>query len=141
MNATPSTARLLFELDRLSRNALTRRDDLATLLDTAALANEMETLDGLSFLAKFVVSTHGIMARIGPGGTGYDALQREFSGNLEKARSLLQQLIARTPQEIRPRLEREYLALSADGLQNLLALYRDLSWYKNYLIDTRTEKK
>jgi len=141
MTVTPSTARLLSELDRLSSDALTCRDDLAVLLDAAVLAGETRTLDSLSFLAKFVVRTHGIMTRIGPGANGYDVLQREFSANLEKARDLLRSLIAHTPQDARPRLERDYLALRPDALQSLLALYRDLSWYKNYLIDTRTGKR
>ena len=141
MNGTPSTTRVLSELDRLSRNALTRRNDLALLLDAATLAGEAETLERLSFLAKFVARTYGMMSRIGPGGTGYAVLQRECSDNADKARDLLRRLIAQTPGEVRPRLERDYLTLTPEGFTNLLALYRDLSWYKNYLIDTRTDPR
>lgn len=131
------TATLLASLDELSKHTLVRRADLGTLIEVAASANKRDTLEKLSFVAKFLVRTYGIMKRIGPQGNGYDTLRGEFSTNLATSRPLMEDLLAGAPEDVRKRMTNDYLSLTPASIDNLLLLFRDLSWYKNWLIDTR----
>jgi hypothetical protein len=81
------------------------------------------------------------MTRIGRKGEGYDRLANEFSEAAAKTRTLVTSLIAGSPDDVRERFTSTYLAMTQEGLENLLSLCRDLSWYKNWLIDTKRERK
>ena len=136
----PSTSALLDTLDSFSGGKLTRRNDLGTLLHLAELHHQRELLQNLSFLAKFVSKTYGIMERIGSDGQGYDALATEFTSNLEKARSQAQRLIGFGSSDLRKKFDTTYFAMTPEALNNFLALLYDLSWYKNWQIDHPGEK-
>jgi hypothetical protein len=135
MNFSPSTLQLLDSLEALSGNRLTRRNDLGLLIEVAAERRHEHMLEQLSFHAKFISKTHGIMSRIGKDTDGYDKLLREFQAGLEKARGLLQGLLAETAPDIQHHYASTYLTMTAEGLQNFLALLHDLSWYKNWIND------
>ncbi len=137
MQLSTQTATLLNELDVLSRHRLTHRDDLGLLLELAARQRDAGLLDSLSFLAKFVSRTYGILQRIEKKTEGYGNLEREFGENLEKGKSLLRSLLQAAPSEVRGHFEMTYLTMHPVALEKLLALYYDLSWYKNWLIDNR----
>jgi len=129
------TVDLLASLDAFSGRKLTRRDDLGTLIELAALRNRHDLLGELSFLAKFISKTHGIMQRIGVQGEGYERLSREFIGAIEKSTGLMNSILADAPAEERQYFSSRYLALTPASLQDLLALCYDLSWYKNWMND------
>ncbi len=135
MKLTSSTENLLASLDAFSGNKLTRRTDLGLLLETAFQHKEESLLHELSFLAKFVSKSYGIMARIGKDGEGYESVAKEFSQNLEKATGLTRVLIMKAPPSVQEEFSTAYFATTPSSLQNLLDLYYDLSWYKNWLID------
>ena len=135
MQHSAATSDLLDTLEELSQGKLSRRDDLGTLIELATRHDQMPVLDDLSFLAKFVSKTYGIMARIGKEGQGYDGLQREFAASLENAGQKIRSLIAGAPEGEREPFLLRYLSPTPDALRNLLALCYDLSWYKNWLID------
>lgn len=135
MRLSPETSSLLFRLRSFSGNRLTREQDLGTLLELGSASDRTAILEDLSFLAKFLSRTHGIMQRIGAKGDGYDALAREFQDSLQRASGLIRQLLEGAPAEVRQEMTATYLGLSHECLANLLALLYDLSWYKNWLID------
>jgi hypothetical protein len=130
-----ATVDLLASLDAFSCQKLTRRDDLGALLELAAIHNRHDLLNELSFLAKFISKTHGIMHRIGVHGEGYDKLFGEFTAAIKKSTALVNSILANAPAEERQRFTSSYLALTPAALQDLLALCYDLSWYKNWVID------
>jgi hypothetical protein len=130
-----ATADLLASLDVFSGRKLTRRDDLGTLLELAALHKQRDVLDELSFLAKFISKTHRIMLRIGVQGEGYDKLSRELTNAITKATSLLDSILSNAHARDRQHFASNYMALTPASLQDLLALCYDLSWYKNWMID------
>ena len=140
MQFDPSTSALLDALDAFSGKKLTKRNDLGTLIHLAELHQQRELLHNLSFLAKFVSKTYGMMNRIGKDQQGYDTLSAEFASNLEKARSQTQQLIEFGPPELRLEFASTYFAMTPEALRNLLELLYDLSWYKNWQIDHPGEK-
>lgn len=129
------TLDLLASLDVFSGHKLTRSDDLGMLVELATVYSLQPTLSELSFLAKFICKTHGLIGRIGVHGNGYDKLAREFSEALKKAITLITVLLAEAPQDTRQRFESLYMSLTSGSLDSLLALCYDLSWYKNWLID------
>ncbi len=141
MELLPSTVEFVSKLDSFSAHKLSRRDDLGVLIDLASRSGRSEILDELSFLAKFVSKCHAIMMRIGPGGQGYDKLMAEYTANLEKARTLLRSLFSSSTPNLQRHFESTYLDMSHQSLQNLLALFYDLSWYKNWQIDVSRRKK
>lgn len=135
MQHSKPTVNLLASLDAFSDHKLTRRDDLGALIELAALHNRQELLNELSFLAKFISKTHGIMQRIGMQGEGYDKLSREFTAAIKKSTSLMVSVLSDAQAIERQRFASRYLALTPASLQDLLALCYDLSWYKNWMID------
>lgn len=130
-----STSNLLLALERLSRNKLTRREDLGVLLDLAHDRGADQELEELSFQAKFAVRAFTIMKRIGREGEGYDRLTAEFGVSLDKVRTLVAALLQGAEHDIRARLSSTYLAMTPESMDHLLALLYDLSWYKNWRID------
>lgn len=138
MPLSASTSGLLSALDDFSRHRLTRQEDLGILLELAFRRQLAGALGELAFSAKFVSRTHGIMKRIGKDGAGYVALEKQFGEQLEAATGLVRMLTADAPEGTRDRFAREYFSLTPDALGNLLALFYDLSWYKNWLIDHET---
>ncbi len=85
---SPSTVELLAALGAFSSGRLTRPDDLGLLFESAARGGVPEEFDELSFQAKFVHRTFGIMQRLGKDGQGYDRLQGEFQAALERCGAL-----------------------------------------------------
>lgn len=137
MQLSKTTVDLLATLDTFSGRKLTRREDLGALIELATLSNRQTELNNLSFFAKFISKTIGIMKRIGKNGEGYDKLEHEFTEAIEKSRALLTTLLAPAPSATRQHFSNQYLVLTPDALQNLLSLCYDLSWYKNWMIDQR----
>lgn len=127
---------LLEDLRTLSGGRLRKEQDLRLLLDAARTGGRGTELEDLSFLAKFLHRTHGIMLRIGRDGEGYQRLAEEFGRSLENASGVARALVRSLPAPERERMEREYLAMSPASLERLLDLFHDLGWYKNWLIDT-----
>jgi len=135
MRLSESTLLLLQQIDAFSGRKLGRSNDLGVLIEIAAGHNRGKALAELSFVAKFLSKTHGILQRIGPEGEGFGRLSEEFTRNLERARIVFAEMLAHCPDDERMVLHARYLALTAAALQEMLALLYDLSWYKNWLID------
>ena len=133
----PSTTAILDNLDALSQRRLHRREDIGVLLDLGAHAELADILQDLAFLAKFLTRTFGIMQRIGREGNGYDRLESEFALNLDVVRGHVRTLLGSAPDDIRDRFAASYLAMTPNGLSNLIALLGDLTWYKNWLLDSK----
>jgi hypothetical protein len=135
MQLSPETAALISQLRTFSDSKLTRENDLGLLLDLALRNAQESLLENLSFYAKFVSRTYGIMKRIGKVGNGYDRLLEEFTENLTKATDLARSLVTNGSPEVRHHFASTFFATTPEALDNLLALFYDLSWYKNWLID------
>jgi hypothetical protein len=137
MTLSSPTIALLDTLDTLSRRRLSRREDLGVLLDLGTPPGGVPVLDDLSFRAKFLTRTFGIMQRIGREGSGYDRLESEFAAVLEVVRGHLRTLLGDAPDDVRDRMTASYLALTPGGMSNLMELLGDLTWYKNWLLDRK----
>jgi hypothetical protein len=141
MQLSPATTSLLTSINSFSGGKLTRGDDLGVLIETATSHAKRDTLDELSFLAKFVSRIYGIMQRIGKDGEGYQRVAEQFTLNLEKATALVRLLIGSSPTEIQRHFNATYFVTTTTALQNLLNLFYDLSWYKNWRLDHPDEER
>ena len=135
MDIGPSILQLLTSLDLLSGHKLTRRDDLAALIELATRGGELGVLEELSFHAKFVSRSSRMMKRIGKDADGYEKLLHECTASLDHSKELLRALLIEAPHETHDHFASTYFALTTEGFQNFQALLHDLSWYKNWLID------
>jgi hypothetical protein len=138
MQLSSTTLALLETLDTVSGRKLSRQEDLGTLIELAAMNQQQSELNDLSFLAKFVSKTYGIMERIGRGAEGYDKLTQQFTENMEKGKTLLRVLIGTGSADVKHQFESTYFAMTPSALQALLELFYSLSWYKNWQIDNRS---
>ncbi len=130
-----TTQALIDTLTEFSGNKIARPHDLGILLEVGRSQEYHSLLDELSFLAKFVRRSYGIMRRIGRDGEGYEKVSAEFMSNLNTVRDRIRTLIGAGAGEESVRFEGEYLELSQSALDNLMSLLYDLEWYKNWNID------
>ncbi len=77
------------------------------------------------------------MKRIGKEGEGYDKLFAEFSTNIKKSQSFITTLAENAEPDVKAHFSISYLSMNDRTMENLMQLFHDLSWYKNYTIDSR----
>ncbi len=121
---------------KVFRGKLTRHRDLAALIDLSQRAQRGELRAELSLHAKFVANSSRTLTRIGPDAESAQALSAEMQKELDTVKNLAGQLLAHGSDEQRKVFEETYFRLTPEALQNCLALCYDLSWYKNWLLDT-----
>jgi len=136
MNATLPPDDVMLALESISGGKLTRHRDLAALIDLSQRAQRGDLLADLSFHAKFVANSSRTLTRIGPDAESAQALSAEMQKELETVKNLAGQLLAHGSDEQRKVFEETYFRLTPEALQNCLALCYDLSWYKNWLLET-----
>jgi hypothetical protein len=137
MILTPEIKDLLSKISDASRHSLQRAMDLGILLQLSASHKRRDSMENLAFHAKFVTKSFELLKRIGTEGEGYDKLYAEFTSNIERCRALIKDIIEDGPEQTRILFEAQYLSLSTTAMENLMSLIHDLSWYKNYLIDSK----
>jgi hypothetical protein len=135
MQLSAPTLKLLNDVDGFSGSKLRRREDLGFLFELAHVSNAEDALADLSFQAKFLSRTFGILQRIGRGAEGADRLTGECERAIIAVREALRILVAGAPEGDRTQFSTRYLADSPEALQELLHLSYDLSWHKNWLLD------
>ena len=126
---------LLGLLKRYSGDKLTRPEDLALLLEAASQHKALDTLEELSFHAKFVANASEALQRIGTTDANAARLSTELQTEITTVTRLIRLLLAQSPLFIQERFTSSYFATTPEALQNFFSLCYDLSWYKNWLID------
>lgn len=137
MTLSRTTKELLETINTTSGGTLRRSMDLGVLIEIAHQHAMQSTLDDLAFAGKFLTKSFELMKRIGKGGEGYDTLEREFSAQTEKSRAMMTSIVAKADVVTVSHFTATYLAMDTVAMQNLMQLFHDLGWYKNYQIDHR----
>jgi hypothetical protein len=132
-----STKIILSDINEVSGKSLKRSLDLGALLQIAEEQSQKTMLDDLAFSAKFITKSFELMQRIGRDGNGYEKLSEEFSMQIKKSQEILKQLLDKTDAMTKAHFTGNYLEMNTLTMQNLMQLFHDLSWYKNYQIDKR----
>lgn len=126
---------LLAEINTVSGGRLKRSMDLGILLEMTQQHSLQASLDDLAFSSKFLIKSFDLMKRIGKGGEGYDKLEKEFTVQTERSRTLIAQIVEKADPMTMSHFRGTYLSLEPISLENVMQLFHDLSWYKNYQID------
>ncbi len=137
MTLSQETKNLLSEIGTSAGKPLRRALDLGALIEIARQHALEEQLNDLAFSSKFINKSFDLMQRIGRDGNGYEKISEEFSGQVKKSQEILTQLLQHADAMTRAHFSSEYLEMNTLTMQNLMQLFHDLSWYKNYLIDHR----
>lgn len=138
MILSQSTRSLLSAVNAASGNTLKRSLDLGVLLEIAVDRSKQELLDDLAFSSKFIIKSFELMQRIGKDGNGYEKLSAEFTAQIAKSQSVLRSLLESADAVTRAHFAGDYLEMNTLTMQNLMQLYHDLRWYKNYQLDQRS---
>lgn len=154
------TAKLLDEIEVFAQRKLRYRPEISALLELvprgsakgiplgdfalgstpltiASGLGRREMLADIIFLAKFLWNVYNLMQRIGPAEEGYPKLSAEFRDALEKFSTLIKTLIKESSEEMKEKFKTTFFSLSQESMSNLVQLASDLSWLKNYAIDTK----
>ena len=137
MILSENTKKLLDKINVLSGRRLQRSMDLGTLIEIASVLGREQVLDDLAFHAKFLTKSFDLMQRIGKDGEGYDKLSSEFSSNVQKCQSLINALTEGSEGTTASHFTSTYCTVGEMTMDNLMQLFHDLGWYKNYRIDTK----
>ncbi len=131
------TKSLIEEIDALSGNTLAYKEALALLVEIAYMHTQVATLDNISFQGKFVHKAYRILQRTGNKDENSQRLAQEFQLSIEKIRQMIAELLSFAPPDIQREFQQQFLDLTSEAFDRLLAFCNDLSWYKNYTLDTR----
>lgn len=137
MRLSQNTKTLLSNINNASGKTLQRSMDLGALIEIAVQHLLQEQLDDLAFSAKFITKSFELMKRIGNDGNGYEKLSEEFSVQMKKSQAIIVQFLERADAITKAHFTGNYLEMNTPTMQNLMQLYHDLSWYKNYKIDNQ----
>lgn len=137
MTLSRTTKELLASINTISGGTLQRSMDLGVLIEIAHRNAMQPALDDLAFIGKFLTKSFELMKRIGEGGEGFDKLESEFSAQTEKSRTIIAALVEKADAMTVSYFTSTYLAMDTVAMTNLIQLFHDLGWYKNYLIDHR----
>jgi hypothetical protein len=136
MQISSQTTTLIDAIERHAQRPFAHRSDVELLIELAHRSSNLQTLEELSFFAKFAHKTYGIMKRIGKEAEGYDKLSKEFADSVERSKSLLQSLLEHAEGGAGEEFQSNFFAMTPAAFQNLLSFFHDLSGYKNYQIDS-----
>jgi restriction endonuclease len=137
MNLSQHTKTLLSTINGASGKTLKRSLDLGALIEIAEQHSMHDELNDLAFSSKFIAKSFDLMQRIGKDGNGYEKLSQEFSSQIQKAQELIKQFLNRADALTKAHFAGNYLEMNTLTMQNLMQLFHDLGWYKNYQIDQR----
>lgn len=138
MTFSQTTKTLLSDINTASGKSLKRSMDLGALIEIAEQHSLKEQLDDLAFSSKFISKSFDLMQRIGRDGNGYEKLSEEFSTQIKKSQEILMKILEKSDAMTQAHFKSHYLEMNTLTMQNLMQLYHDLGWYKNYLIDTHS---
>jgi hypothetical protein len=108
---------------------------LSMLLQHAGDAARNEELGALCFRAKHVSRVFDTLARHTPETELHAKLQEEFSASIREFHTLLDTFISGAAEELHTIVSSRHLAVTPDGLRQLMTLARDLEWLKNWELD------
>jgi hypothetical protein len=108
---------------------------LSMMLQHAGDAGLAEELGALCFRGKHVSRVFDTLSRHTPETELHTKLQEEFSVSIREFHAMLESFISEAPEELRATITSRHLAVTPDGLRQLMTLARDLELLKNWELD------
>lgn len=94
-------------------------------------------MEEIIFLSKFVTKADEILRREGSSSEQTAKLSNELEENVKKISVLLGSLVGDSADDVRAIFVNQFLLLTHDGMNSLLSLMKELSWFKSYAIDKK----
>ncbi len=133
-----TTKLFISEIEQFTQRRLKFKLKIEYLIQLSENEDVKIIFEELIFIAKFISNTHRLLNRAGIGNFDTEKLLNEYKINIQKASSLLTEIISNAPNDVRD----EFLLInrfnSYKDLENFLEFMNELSWIKNYYLDKKT---
>jgi hypothetical protein len=141
MKISRKTRKLIEELDEFSDSKLKNPAELSYLIEIASLSEKDKLFYDLQFNAKYLNGLTKILQtnvdlssqKNGDKVSNEEAREKimgEFKANMVRFTNYLEDLLLEADESVKSDLEKKYLSLNRESMQNLTALIYDLSWLK-----------
>ena len=137
---TAATESFLTDVERFAARRFRHRLELGLLIDSLGSEELTRDFEQLIFYAKFLTHAGGILARTGLAETDTKQMAQEYAATMQRALGLLEKMCSRLPEEDRRVFDR-LVGMTHEHMKNLMSLMNELSWIKNYLLDTNAPVK
>ncbi len=130
-----STAVIIENVEQYAKRKFRYRNEVGTLLEAAEERGMRSAFDELAFIGKFIKNARSILTRDDLENSVTVRLADELRANLEKSARNITALVANSPPDQKESIARQFLDISKENVEHLLALMEELSWFKNYSLD------
>jgi len=143
MKVSKKTQELIAELDDYSGSKLKNSLELSYLIEIAGLSEKDKLFYDIQFTAKYLNGLTKILqtnVNLSSGKNGdkisneeaREKIMGEYKSNMVKLTNYLKDLLLEAHESVKADLEKKYLSLNRESMQNLTALIYDLSWLKKF---------
>ncbi|MBI3195367.1 MAG: hypothetical protein HYZ34_13020 [Ignavibacteriae bacterium] len=139
-----SVEEVISEIEKSGNRKFKFRQEVSSLLTISQEQNMSGVFDDILFFSKFLSHAYAVLNREGTTSETTRPLQQEFKTTLEKLHTLLRTLIKEADGLLKQDFVSRFLNMKPECMENLLALANELTWVKNYQLDTpnkATQKK
>ena len=141
MIISDATKLFISEIEQFTHRRFKSKSKIEYLIQLSENKDVKPIFEELIFIAKFVSNAHRLLNREGIGDFDTEKLLNEYKINIQKASSLLTEVISNAPNDVKD----EFLAInkinSYQSLEDFLEFMNELSWIKNYYLDKKTIKE
>ncbi len=130
---------LLSLVEKIYQRKFNYKYVVSQILDNLKCKNDISSINNLIFYSKFLHNTLNVIKKGIDNIEGFDKLQIEFEKKLESVAEILRNSAIGFNVEVKETFETEYLSKTAESFGRLVILLEDLSWLKNFEIDTKNK--
>ncbi len=127
----------LNSVERAAKQKMLYRGKIHWLLSVVYERKMEQVFDDVLFFSKFLTQASSVLKREGIGSDVLENLKNEFSVNLEKTHTLLRTIVKETEEPGRGEFISQFLGMTPECMEHLLALTKELTWIKNYNLDQK----
>jgi hypothetical protein len=122
--------------ERYSQIKFKYRSEILDIMGQAEIGAMIKEFEELIFLGKFITNAHSILKRSGNETGETIKLASEYQKSIAKSIELLKLLIGSASDKSKKKFEESFFTTTHNSLHNILDLMYELSWIKNYSLDT-----
>ena len=131
MQLSEDTLAVINSLHEAIEGGLRKRNDVAVVLETAAMTNGAERFNEITRTGTGAWKVYSTLRRVRPGEEGYRLLEEEFARQINTLREHLAELLQASDDETLRRFDETYFGMTQGVLRNLVDLCHDLSCIKD----------
>jgi tRNA uridine 5-carbamoylmethylation protein Kti12 len=135
MSETIFNQGFLDDVEKFTSKSFHQKDDLMNIIDSFNRTSSFKDFENFAFLGKYV---NGLFRVIQSSGKvtefqNLEQVKKDLGENIEKVISSLKEITLKLNEEHKIKLEKKYLELSKESIQNIQHLVEDLDDIKKYL--------